>query len=252
MLALGGIAGAAAIGFHAWPAVQRLIPHRFVFQDLNWPPGFRRISLGQVSGGPSPLAGIEAGVSQTAKKAADWVETHPCRALFGSEAIPAGIVPIASFSDYNCPYCKVLLDILVALEEDSRDSIRVVWHEWPTLGPSSEIMASAALAARRQGSYRRFHHTLMQTRFVPDTSYLTNLAERQGIDPQLLLADMKSPEVAWDVARSTALAKAFGFRGTPGLVVGRTAVSGAIGDAELRDLIEIERKAGPIPGCTTA
>ena len=110
-------------------------------------------------------------------------------------------------------------------------------------------MARAALAARRQGGYLRFHHTLMRTRFLPDSGYLADLAKRKGLDPELLLADMRSPEIAWDVARSAAAAALLGFRGTPSLVVGRTAVSGAIGKAELESLIRIERAAGPPPGC---
>ena len=89
----------------------------------------------------------------------------------------------------------------------------------------------------------------MRTRFLPDSVYLKDLAERKGLNPELLRADMQSPEIAWEITRSSTLAQLMGFRGVPALVVGRTALSGAVSQAQLEDLIELEREAGPVPGC---
>jgi protein-disulfide isomerase len=60
---------------------------------------------------------------------------------------------------------------------------------------------------------------------------------------------MDSPGVAREIATSQALAGIFRFRGTPGLVVGRTVINGAIDEAALDALIERERAEGPPPGC---
>ena len=173
-----------------------------------------------------------------------------CGALFGGPP-PAGVVAIASFSDYNCPYCRVLTERLVALDERSDGAIQMTWHEWPLLGPTSVIAARAALAADLQGAYAAFHKRLMRTRFVPTPSYLDVVARDIGVDPIRLLADMKSVAVSERLRVTEAAARIFGFIGTPALVVGRTAVIGAISDVALSKLIDQERREGPPPGCVS-
>jgi protein-disulfide isomerase len=49
------------------------------------------------------------------------------------------------------------------------------------------------------------------------------------------------------LARTASLARALGFPGTPGLVVGRSIVSGAIDRATLAALVEAERSGGGAP-----
>jgi protein-disulfide isomerase len=89
----------------------------------------------------------------------------------------------------------------------------------------------------------------MRGGFVATPAFLTNLAARIGIDADRMISDMQSPGVAHDIAESTALARLFGFVGTPSLVVGRTVVVGQIDDATLRALIAREREDGPVPAC---
>ena len=89
----------------------------------------------------------------------------------------------------------------------------------------------------------------MKTAFVPTPRYLRHLAEQAGIDPDRLLQDMNSAGIEAEIEENKALAAVIGFPGTPGLVVGRTVVIGAIGDAELRSLIQRERADGPVRAC---
>jgi protein-disulfide isomerase len=89
----------------------------------------------------------------------------------------------------------------------------------------------------------------MRGGFVPTPAFLDGLAGRLGVDPARMRADMESAEVAAEIAETRALARLFGLRGTPALVVGRTVVEGVIADATLEALIAIERAAGPPPGC---
>ena len=202
-----------------------------------------------MSGSGDVLFGLDKSDAPSASRADIVVQTNLCSSLFGSSPIPQRVVPIAVFSDYNCPYCRVLSGILQEVGEQYYGRVRISWHEWPTLGQSSHKMARASLAARRQGMYMEFHNTLMGTRFVPTLDYLRDLATRKGISPKVLVDDMRGPEIAWEIAISTALAGTFGFRGTPAMVVGRTAVVGAIGRSALQALIERERSDGPVPGC---
>jgi protein-disulfide isomerase len=127
--------------------------------------------------------------------------------------------------------------------------VAVAWHEWPLLGEGSRLAARAALAARRQGAYAAAHDRLMGAPALPSEAGLPGLARELGLDPGRLLADMDGPGVARDLAVSDAQARLFAAIGTPLLVVGRTAVEGAVSEARLARLIELERNEGPPPGC---
>ena len=89
----------------------------------------------------------------------------------------------------------------------------------------------------------------MRTSFVPTPAYLRSLSEQTAVDAGGLLRDMTSADIDRELAETRALAATFGFRGTHGLVVGRTMVVGAIHDARLRALVEREMADGPVETC---
>ena len=89
----------------------------------------------------------------------------------------------------------------------------------------------------------------MRTSFVPTPAYLKSLSEEVGIDTARLLEDMQSAAVDREIAQANALAGLFGFPGTPGLIVGRTMVVGAIGEGELQALVDREIADGPVEAC---
>ncbi|SEA79113.1 DsbA family protein [Rubrimonas cliftonensis] len=244
LLLLGGAAAGGAALYLGAPALLRLAPQRFDFAEMTAPAGFRTLEGGSVSAGFDPLAGLSSRPGEAT--APDVLRADLCARLFGAPPAP-GVVPVASFSDYACPFCRVLTERLAAIAETPGVAVR--WHEWPLLGPRSEALARAALAAARQDAYPAFHAALMGSAFVPTGAYLRALAERNGLDPERLLADMTGEAVSRRLADSRGLARLYGFIGTPALVVGRTVVQGAITEARLRALIDLEREAGPPPGC---
>jgi predicted DsbA family dithiol-disulfide isomerase len=251
LIAGGVVAGVLGL-WHGMPQLLRWLPREFDFEPVEGVEGFRRLSGGATSGGFDPFAGLSAPEPQTGPRIDPAaLRADLCGVLF--EAPPApGVVPIASFSDYYCPFCRVLTQRLADIEAGSGGAVRIAWHEWPLLGATSEIAAKAALAAKRQGAYIGFQKALMRGAFVATPAFLTNLAERLDIDPDRMLADMERAETARAIAESRALARLFRFPGTPALVVGRTVVVGETNEATLRALIERERADGPIPACMQA
>lgn len=248
-LLLGGAATAAA-AWWMWPRVAPLLIGSFDFQPINNPSGFRRLAAGGTSGVPGPLVGLgdsQADADQQEQEM-DAVRGDLCRALFGAPPAP-GVVPIASFSDYNCPFCRVLTDRLSVIEAEMGDSVQMAWHEWPLLGPTSVLAARAALAADIQGAYTAFHRRLMRTRFVATPALLASVSEDIGIDPVRLMADMGGPVVADRLRETDLVARIFGLIGTPALVVGRTVVVGAVSDATVRALIAREIEEDAVPVC---
>jgi protein-disulfide isomerase len=72
---------------------------------------------------------------------------------------PQGDVTVVAFMDYACGYCRASLpgiDELLAKDPN----VRVVYREFPVLGPESVVAARWALAAAEQGKFRAFHDAL--------------------------------------------------------------------------------------------
>lgn len=229
--------GAALVGWQT--AGSRLIdlwPSGFDFEDIPGAPGFRFLEGGSVSGIlRDPFIGLDSG--SAAALPIEDVRPNLCANLFGQAA--PGVVPIASFSDYNCPYCRVLSDRLDSL--DHNPGIQVIWHELPLLGDRSVFGAKLALAARAQDKYTEVHAKLMGSRFALTDTYIRDLANDIGLSSDELIADMNSEAVTAQLSQSMALAEILGIIGTPALVVGRTVVMGEIGPSRMARLIELER-----------
>ncbi|MBI1220807.1 MAG: thioredoxin domain-containing protein [Rhodobacteraceae bacterium] len=249
--------GAAAVvlgylGLRGWRA---FVSPAIKFEALEHPRGFRMIAGGQVSTGTfGPLIGLgAAGTPEPLRAQAEsLVHRDFCAALFGSTDPPPSIVQIASFSDYYCPYCRVLTPLIARLSKEPGTHLSVAWHEYPILGDASRVAARAALAARRQGAYLEFQERMFRASFQPTSAYLSDLCRTIGIDFVQLQVDMASEEVSLDLAESAALARSLGFFGTPDLVVGKTVVQGAVEERVLRRLIGIERQEGLGDLCTIA
>ncbi|MEM8631015.1 MAG: DsbA family protein [Pseudomonadota bacterium] len=243
------LTGAALVGVAytvPWalvPWVQRQFPPEFEFRELSDPVGFRMFRAGAINSGGLPFLGLdgETGPSPFAKRGPAL-----CQALFGTAAPVEGTVPVASFSDYRCPFCRVLTEYLAEIAEKD-PSVTVEWHELPLLGPTSVAAARGALAAKRQGGYLAFHRRLMRSSVVATPDYLSDLAASAGLDPVQLVADARSEDIDQELVEALSLGQLFGFIGTPALVIGRTAVLGQIDRTTLLQLIDLERREGPVP-----
>jgi len=242
-------AGTAAAVLGAFRLVPRLFEAAPEFEPLGGLRGFRRLSGGEATMTSDPLLGLDIGRAEIDESVAQAVRADPCRFLHDGPLPDGDVVPVASFSDYFCPYCRVQTRHLAGLAADPSARIAVTWHEWPVLGGSSALAARAALAAKRQGAYPAFQEALLTSPFRPSPVYLAGLADRVGIDPDRLLADMEGPDIAREIETSTALARLLGFFGTPAMVVGRTAIQGEVSNTMLQRLIAAERDQGWRTAC---
>lgn len=242
---IGGI-GAAYAGIRYFPD---LGSDELVFETISDPPGFRRLAAGESSSGFDPFFGLEDSAPDHLAKAEARVRSDVCGALFGDLASNPDIVPVASFSDYYCPYCRVQTKKLAALEARPDSDIKINWHELPLLGASSNVAAKAALAAKRQGAYVAFHDRLMRTPFQATAEYLQALADSIGIDHRLLVEDMQSDVVAQELETSAALGRIFAFVGTPAMVIGRTVIQGQANDNTLLQVADTEKEEGWASTC---
>ena len=147
----------------------------------------------------------------------------------------AADVAVVEFFDYRCPYCKKVADDVDKLLETDK-KIKVVYKEWPILGPESVVAARAALAARKQDAYLPFHRKVMAMREITEASVMT-AAEELGLDLDQLKADMNAPEVEDHLKETMRLSRELGIEGTPAFVIGEELVPGVASLDQLQALV---------------
>lgn len=218
------------------------------FVAMEGLPPFRTLAVGDASSAGSPaLIGLdEPGDDAATRHArAEAVRANLCASLFGNMPTD-GRVPVAYFSEYRCPYCRALETELDAVRAADPDGMRLVLHELPIFGPPSELVARASVAASRQGLQEPFRRAMMRAPIVADPASVAAVAESVGVDMDRLAREMASDAVQAELDRSRALADVFGFRGTPGLVIGRTVLNGAVDRHLIERIIEDERNQPPL------
>jgi protein-disulfide isomerase len=158
-----------------------------------------------------------------------------------------GDVTMVEFFDYNCPYCRQVASV-VADAEAGDAGLRIVYKEFPILGPGSVFAARAALAANRQGRYAAFHKALMDAKGRVDETSTLSVAKEIGLDVERLKQDMQDPAIQAEIDGNLELAEALRITGTPGFVIGDNFVRGATDLEAMTGLIEAarsEKATGP-------
>ena len=178
-----------------------------------------------------------AEVQAVLKSRADEIFRDPDSPVGGN---PDGDVTLVEFFDYNCPYCRQMVPVM-AQAESADPQLRIVYKEFPILGPNSKLAAKAALATRKQGKYLAFHKALYQVRGTVDPSKVAEVAATVGLDVGRLKAEMDDPAIAALIEKNLALAQSLRIDGTPGFVAGRQVLRGAVDLKALQGLIQEAR-----------
>lgn len=152
-----------------------------------------------------------------------------------------GDISIVVFFDYNCGYCKQTVPKLQSVSEKD-PLVRIVYKEFPVLGPRSMFAAKAALAAARQGKYFEFHKALM-TAEITDEDSIKNISKTLGVDYSKLQKDMADPQIEDQITRTQRLAGSLDINGTPAYIIGDQIIPGAIDAESLTNILAAERQA---------
>lgn len=175
----------------------------------------------------------------------------------GNAALPAILADIASpsdgpadakvtlavYTDYRCPVCRSDAKALERLARRER-GLRVIYKDWPILGPDSVTAARAALAAAYQGKYGPMHRALMAAPRLDEAGIASAMMDA-GVDADRLHADLVAHGPAIDalLAAHGREALALGLPGTPGYLANRFLAVGAMGNRGFSRLISEARGA---------
>ena len=157
---------------------------------------------------------------------------------------PAGDVTIVEYFDYECPYCRKLEPELRQVVFDD-GKVRLIWKDWPILGPMSIVATKMVLASRYQNKFIQAHDALMGLNSRLTASRINEVLAVTGVDMDRLKRDLATHEASIRavVMRNNDQATAFGFKGTPSFIVGKFRVPGVLTMEEFGQVIADARKA---------
>ncbi|MBI1180896.1 MAG: thioredoxin domain-containing protein [Alphaproteobacteria bacterium] len=154
---------------------------------------------------------------------------------------PDGDVTVVEFFDYRCPYCRLAqANISKLIEQDPK--VRIVFKEYPVLGPESITASRAALASVKQGKYVPFHMAMMSLDKPLTDDLIYETAKSVGLDVKQLKDDMKDESIDKVISDNEDLAEKLGVEGTPNFIIGNQLLQGLVSYETMTDAISQARK----------
>lgn len=156
------------------------------------------------------------------------------------------------WTDFSCPYCRRVHGEIERVLAD-RDDARVVIKNFSIHGPLSDGPARAVIAANMQDPAKAAELTnmLMTREFYTQDDLkdqdkiaekveanVMKMAAEAGLDTEQLKKDMDSDVVARELRNVRDLAQRFEISGTPFLIIGEQAFSGAIPAAQIESALD--------------
>ena len=147
-------------------------------------------------------------------------------------------VVMTYFYDYACGYCRKSNPDLERLVAEDK-GLRVVYREFPILGPDSVAASRVALAASKSGKFSAFHDGLFEAG-RPSSETIALVAGRLGITPD----QARDPAIEAEIAKNLNLAGQLGATGTPLFVIGDKVINSAVGYDVLKNAVVAARAKG--------
>jgi cyclophilin family peptidyl-prolyl cis-trans isomerase/protein-disulfide isomerase len=137
-------------------------------------------------------------------------------------------VTILEYGDYQCPGCSGLAPVMLQIQEEYPQDIRLVYRHFPLIGmhDKAAITTQAAEAAGLQGKFWEMHAFLFGNQeewgalSVDEfKDWIVGKSESLGLDQEKFKKDMLSdeiaaiPQAAWDKGYNT------GMPGTPFIII---------------------------------
>ncbi|HEX5928526.1 MAG TPA: thioredoxin domain-containing protein [Solirubrobacterales bacterium] len=166
---------------------------------------------------------------------------------------PGAKVELVEYGDLQCPVCKQFAEEILppVVENQVRSGdVKVIFRNYPIIGPQSAPAGAAALAAGAQGKGWQFldlfyHNQGAENSGYADDAFLTAIAEAVGV-PNIdkWNSDRKSAKFEEEVEDTNEEAERLGLTGTPSLAIkgpstDGTELLGSPGSGEaLEELVE--------------
>jgi protein-disulfide isomerase len=138
-------------------------------------------------------------------------------------------ITIVEFSDFQCSYCKRVLNVLNEVLERYPDQVKLAFRDFPivTIHPHAQKAAEAAHCAAEQGKFWEFHDLLFEKQDAIPTTNFADHAKALGLEVTPFQACLDSRKHQEKVERHYAAGVKAGVSGTPAFFINGRPLSGA-------------------------
>lgn len=153
-----------------------------------------------------------------------------------------GKVVVAAFSDFDCPFCKLVSPILVRLAGSHSDKVTYCFKLFPVKGhgPQAVETSKAGYAAHKLGRFWQFHDAMYANFEDHDEADVNGYAEKAGMDRARFEALRDAAASRKAIAASKREGLKLGVKSTPAIFINHKRYYGEKTEIELKDRVEEE------------
>lgn len=204
----------------------------------------------RVSAQPTP----DSSATSNFPRAGEWDYDH----LLGPKMPP---VIITVYSDFACPTCAALADVLLRLAAEYPQQVQLVYRHFPILTayPNSGTAVAAAEAAHQQRKFWEMHNALFTNQAewtkMDEAAlgrFLISLAEQLGLDSNQFESDLNSSVIREIPQKAFESGLEIGLPGAPLLLINGQIYTGPVNYSSLHYIVGLialgERQFSWCPG----
>jgi protein-disulfide isomerase len=138
-------------------------------------------------------------------------------------------ITIVEFSDFQCSYCKRVVNVLEQVLERYPDQVKLAFRDFPiaNIHPHAEKAAEAAHCAAEQGKFWEFHDLLFEKQDTIPTTNFAEHAKALGLEVTTFQTCIDGRKYQEKVERNYAAGVKAGVSGTPAFFINGRLLSGA-------------------------
>jgi protein-disulfide isomerase len=138
-------------------------------------------------------------------------------------------ITIVEFSDFQCSYCKRVVNVLDQVLERYPDKVKLAFRDFPiaNIHPQAEQAAESAHCAGEQGKFWEFHDLLFEKQDAIPTTNFAEHAKTLGLDVSTFQTCLDGRKYQEKVERNYAAGVKAGVSGTPAFFINGRLLSGA-------------------------
>ena len=138
-------------------------------------------------------------------------------------------ITIVEFSDFQCSYCKRVLNVLDQVLERYPNKVKLAFRDFPIVNihPHAQKAAEAAHCAAEQGKFWEFHDRLFDQQDAIATANFADHAKALGLEVTTFQTCVDGRKYQEKVERNYAAGVKAGVSGTPAFFINGRPLSGA-------------------------
>ncbi len=150
-------------------------------------------------------------------------------------------VTIVAFSDYQCPYCSRAEATIDAVMEKYKDSVRLVYRDYPlSFHKNAQKASEAAECAEEQGRFWEMHRAMFANQSKLETAQLVETAAGLGLESERFKECLDSGKYSSEVQNDFNDGQRYGVTGTPTFFINGIMMVGAKGVDAFSAIIDQE------------